>query len=525
MNKKYDYLVIGSGIAGLSFALKVANHGSVCIITKGELEESATKYAQGGIASVTYEPDTFEKHIKDTIIAGDKINNKETVRKVVETAPDRIKDLIEWGIEFDKKHQDKKEFDLHKEGGHSEFRILHVKDYTGKEIERKLIQRVKEHKNITVLEKHFAIEIITQHHLGEVVTHRRKDIECYGAYVLNLKTNKVITIAAKTTTMSTGGIGSTYQTTTNPTVATGDGIAMVYRAKGFVEGMEFVQFHPTALYNPQESPSFLITEAIRGYGAKLRTKDGNRFMYKYDERAELAPRDIVARAIDHEMKMHGNNCVYLDVTHKDAESTRQHFPNINKHCWALGIDITKDYIPVAPAAHYACGGIKVDKNACASINRLYAVGECASTGLHGANRLASNSLLEALVFADSASKHAINHINEYEIKSNIPRWNDEGTSLPEEMVLITQSRREVGELMSNYVGIVRSNLRLKRAFDRLELLYHETENLFDRSVVSKEICELRNVINIGYLVIIAAQERKESRGLHYTLDYPHKIED
>lgn len=524
MKRNYDFLVIGSGIAGLSFALKVAEHGSVCIVSKGKLEDTATKFAQGGISSVTYEPDNFKKHIDDTITAGVGINNKDIVKKVITEGPDRIKDLIDWGVEFDKKDDDSEKFDLHKEGGHSEHRILHVKDSTGKEIEHKLIERAKEHPKITLLEKHFAIEIITQHHLGEKVTHRRKDIECYGAYVLNLKTNRVKTISAKITTMATGGIGSTYQTTTNPTVATGDGIAMVYRAKGFVEGMEFVQFHPTALYNPQASPSFLITEAIRGYGALLRTKDGRRFMYKYDERAELAPRDIVARAIDSEMKARGERYVYLDVRHKEAETTRQHFPNIYKNCLALGIDITKDYIPVAPAAHYACGGIRVDENAKASINRLYAVGECASTGLHGANRLASNSLLEAVVFADRAAKDAIASISDIDFHSNIPRWNDDGTSLPEEMVLITQSRREVGDIMANYVGIVRSNLRLKRAFDRLELLYQETENLFDRSVVSKEICELRNAINIGYLVIIAAQKRKESRGLHYTLDYPYKNE-
>ena len=524
MNRKFDFLVIGSGIAGLSFALKVAEHGSVCIVSKGKLDDTATKFAQGGISSVTYAPDSFKKHIEDTMIAGVDINNKKIVKKVIEEGPDSVKNLIEWGVEFDKTKEDASVFDLHKEGGHCENRILHVKDYTGKEIENKLIDRVKEQPNITLFEKYFAVDIITQHHQGEKMTHRRQDIECYGAYVLNLRTNRVRSISAKVTTMATGGIGSTYQTTTNPTVATGDGIAMVYRAKGFVEGMEFIQFHPTALYNPQASPSFLITEAIRGYGAKLRTKDGKRFMYKYDERAELAPRDIVARAIDSEMKARGNRYVYLDVSHKDAETTRQHFPNIYKNCLSIGIDITKDYIPVAPAAHYACGGIKVDENACTSIRRLYAVGECASTGLHGANRLASNSLLEAVVFADSASKHAITKLKDYEWRLGIPKWNVEGTSLPEEMVLITQSRREVGELMSNYVGIVRSNLRLKRAFDRLELLYQETENLFDRSVVSKEICELRNVINIGYLVIIAAQERKESRGLHYTLDYPYKNE-
>jgi len=522
MNRKFDFLVIGSGIAGLSFALKVAKHGTVCIVSKEKLEDTSTQFAQGGISAVTYSPDTIEKHIQDTMIAGVDINNKDIVRKVVEEGPERIKDLINWGVEFDKTENDKDRFDLHKEGGHCEHRILHVKDFTGREIENKLIERVKEHPNITLFEKYFAVDIITQHHLGEKVTHRRKDIECYGAYVLNQKTNRVRTISAKVTTMATGGIGSTYQTTTNPTVATGDGVAMVYRAKGFVEGMEFIQFHPTALYDPQTSPSFLITEAIRGYGAQLRTKNGKRFMYKYDERAELAPRDIVARAIDNEMKARGERYVYLDVTHKDAETTRQHFPNIYEHCLTLGIDITKDYIPVAPAAHYACGGIKVDEHACASINRLYAIGECASTGLHGANRLASNSLLEAIVFSERAAKHAIKNMDTLDWRQGIPQWNDEGTSLPEEMVLITQSRREVGEMMSNYVGIVRSNLRLKRAFDRLELLYHETENLFDRSIVSKEICELRNVINIGYLVIIAAQKRKESRGLHYTLDYPSK---
>ena len=525
MNKKFDFLVIGSGIAGLSFALKVAKYGTVCIVSKGKLEDTATKFAQGGISTVTYAPDSFEKHIEDTMIAGVDINNKDIVKKVVQEGPDRIKDLIQWGVEFDKTEEDKTIFDLHKEGGHSAHRILHVKDFTGQEIQNKLIERVKEDPNITLYEKYFAIDIITQHHLGEKVTHRRKDIECYGAYVLNQKTNRVRIISAKITTMATGGIGSTYQTTTNPTVATGDGVAMIYRAKGLIDGMEFVQFHPTALYDPQASPSFLITEAIRGYGAKLRTKDGKRFMYKYDERAELAPRDIVARAIDSEMKTRGERYVYLDVSHKDAESTRQHFPNIYKHCLTLGIDITKDYIPVAPAAHYACGGIKVNQDACASIGQLYAIGECSATGLHGANRLASNSLLEAVVFAERAAKHAIENIKTINWQTGIPEWNDEGTSLPEEMVLITQSRREVGEMMSNYVGIVRSNLRLKRAFDRLELLYHETENLFDRSIVSKEICELRNVINIGYLVIIAAQKRKESRGLHYTLDYPCKNEN
>lgn len=322
--------------------------------------------------------------------------------------------------------------------------------------------------------------------------------------------------------MATGGIGNIYQTTTNPLIATGDGIAMVYRAKGTVSGMEFVQFHPTALFNPNERPSFLITEAMRGYGAVLKTKSGDCFMQRYDARGSLAPRDIVARAIDTEMKVNGDDYVCLDVTQEDADKTREHFPMIYKKCMEMGIDITKEMIPVAPAAHFLCGGIKVDMHARTSIRRLYAAGECASTGLHGANRLASNSLLEAIVYADLAAKDAMAQVESLKYEERIPSWNDEGTRLPEEMVLITQSQKEVGQIMSTYVGIVRSNLRLKRAFDRLDILYKETERLFVRSVVSKEICELRNIINTAYLVIKHAQERKESRGLHYTIDYPDK---
>ena len=340
--------------------------------------------------------------------------------------------------------------------------------------------------------------------------------------MLNQETNRVDTFLSKTTIIATGGVGNVYKTTTNPTVATGDGIAMVYRAKGEVSDMEFIQFHPTALYNPGERPSFLITEAMRGYGGVLRTKDGKEFMQKYDERKSLAPRDIVARAIDNEMKTRGDECVYLDVTHKDAEETKSHFPNIYSKCLSLGIDITKDYIPVAPAAHYLCGGIKVDLNACSSIKNLYAFGECACTGLHGGNRLASNSLIEAVVYADAAAKHAVEAIKNIELREDIPAWNDEGTTQPEEMVLITQSLREVEQLMSAYVGIVRSDLRLQRALDRLNILYKETENLFQRSVVTSQICELRNKINVGYLIIKQAMARKESVGLHYTIDYPPK---
>ncbi len=325
--------------------------------------------------------------------------------------------------------------------------------------------------------------------------------------------------------MATGGIGAVYQTTTNPAVATGDGIAMVARAKGEVKGMEFVQFHPTALYHPGARPSFLITEAMRGYGGKLKTLDGEEFMHKYDERGSLAPRDIVARAIDTEMKERGEEHVYLDVTHKDADETRRHFPTIHEKCLSFGIDITKEMIPVAPAAHYVCGGVLVNIHGESSIRRLYANGECACTGLHGANRLASNSLIEAVVFADASAKHAVPLFMNYPFQEDIPPWNAEGTTSPEEMVLITQSYREVGQIMSSYVGIVRSDLRLKRAMNRLNILFRETENLFQRSVVSRDICELRNIIKVGYMVIKQAMARKESRGLHYTIDYPERDPD
>jgi len=523
MVKKFDFLVIGSGIAGMSYALKVASKGKVAIICKTALEDANTFLAQGGIASVTNNlVDDFRKHIEDTLIAGAGLCDIQAVEKVVKDAPKQIDELIRWGVDFDKDEEGN--FDLHREGGHSEHRILHHKDNTGAEIQLSLIRAIKSHPNISVFEHHFAIEILTQHHLGVKITRHDDNIECYGAYILNQKTNHIHTFLSKVTMMATGGIGSVYQTTTNPTVATGDGIAMVYRAKGAVSDMEFIQFHPTALYHPGDRPSFLITEAMRGYGGILRTKDGDAFMQKYDERRDLAPRDIVARAIDNEMKNRGDDFVYLDVTHKNAEETKEHFPNIYQKCLEYGIDITVDYIPVAPAAHYLCGGITIDLNGCSSIKQLYAVGECARTGLHGANRLASNSLIEAVVYADAAAKHSLGIIESLTFNENIPLWNDEGTRSPEEMILITQSEKEIGQIMSAYVGIVRSNLRLKRAFDRLEILYRETENLFQRSTVSAQICELRNIINVGYLIISQAMLRKESRGLHYTIDYPRKNE-
>ncbi len=522
MEKRYDFLIIGSGIAGMSFALKVAQKGKVAILCKTNMDEANTHYAQGGIASVTKATDNFEDHVVDTLIAGDGWCDEKVVRKVVEGAPEQIRQLLSWGVDFDKNAEGN--FDLHKEGGHSDFRILHHKDNTGEEIQDSLIKAVKKHPNIDIYDQHFAIEIITQHHLGQLVKHTTPNIECYGAYVLDIRTNHVETFLSKITMICTGGIGNIYQTTTNPSVATGDGISMVYRAKGLVDDMEFVQFHPTALYHPGDRPSFLITEAMRGYGGILRNKKGESFMERYDPRGSLAPRDVVARSIDTEMKRTGDECVYLDVTHKDPEVTKREYPTIYNKCLSLGIDITKQLIPVAPAAHYFCGGIKVDMNARTTINRLYAAGECACTGLHGANRLASNSLIEAVVYADAAAKDSVKLLPTLTWNEEVPEWNDEGTSLNEEMVLITQSEKEVNQIMQAYVGIVRSNLRLKRAYDRLELLYKETESLFQRSVVSKEICELRNIINTAYLVIKFAMQRKESRGLHYTIDYPKRNE-
>ena len=520
MIKEFDFLVIGSGIAGMSFALKVAHKGKVALICKTELEEANTFFAQGGIASVTNTlVDNFDKHIEDTMIAGDWISDRAAVEKVVREAPGQIKELIDWGVDFDK--NDKGDFDLHKEGGHSEFRILHHKANTGAEIQESLIRAVKTHPNIEIFNRHFAVEIITQHHMGIIVPRHTPGIKCYGAYVLNEDTGEVDTFLSKVTLMATGGVGAVYRNTTNPLVATGDGIAMVYRAKGLVQDMEFIQFHPTALYHPGDRPCFLITEAMRGYGAVLRNMGGEEFMQKYDPRLSLAPRDIVARAIDSEMKQRGDDHVYLDVTHKDPEETKKHFPNIYEKCLSLGIDITKDYIPVAPAAHYLCGGIKVNLNGESSINRLYAVGECSCTGLHGGNRLASNSLIEAVVYADAAAKHALSVLDRYEFNHEIPEWNAEGTVTNEEMVLITQSMKEVNQIMGAYVGIVRSDLRLKRAWVRLDMIYEETEDLFKRSKASRAICELRNMVNVGYLITRQAIERKESRGLHYTIDYPH----
>ncbi|HLO59106.1 MAG TPA: L-aspartate oxidase [Bacteroidales bacterium] len=520
MEHQYDFLVIGSGLAGLAYALQVAEHGKVAVVTKSSFSDTNTSYAQGGIAAVTSEIDNFDKHINDTLIAGDGLCNRKVVEMVVREGPEQIKKLIQWGTEFDRENTGK--YNLAREGGHSEYRIFHHKDNTGFEIQSALSDKVKKHPNIDVFEHFFAIDIITQHHMGKLVKRYFSDIECYGAYVLDLNEGTIHKFLARVTLMATGGIGNLYHITTNPLIATADGIAMVYRAKGIIDNMEFVQLHPTALYNPGERPNFLITEALRGHGAILRNHKGEDFMPRYDIRGSLAPRDIVSRAIDNEMKTSGDEYVFLDCTHLDGEDVKNSFPNIFEKCMSLGIDIRTQMIPVVPAAHFLCGGIRVDMNGCSSIQRLYAAGECSSTGLHGANRLASNSLLEAMVYADKAARQALNSFKQYSIQENIPDWNDEGTTHTEEMVLITQNFKEVQQIFSYYVGIVRSNIRLKRAMDRLWIIFNETEELFATSKLSQKLCELRNMINAGYLIIKAAQQRKESRGLHYTIDYPLK---
>ncbi len=519
MRHEIDFLVIGSGIAGLSFALKVAEHGKVCILTKTNASEGSTKYAQGGIAAVMYDTDSFDKHIADTLVAGDGICNREVVEMTIREAPDRIRELVQYGVNFDRDGGGR--FDLHREGGHSEYRILHHKDNTGAEIERGLLQAVKSHPNIDLKENQFAIDLITQHHLGVRVTKHTPGIECYGAYALNCESQEIDTYLAKVTLLATGGMGNVYTTTTTPIISTGDGVAMVHRARGVLSDMEFVQFHPTSLYNPSEKPAFLITEALRGAGAILKDYNGNEFMQKYDGRLSLAPRDIVARAIDNEMKLAGVDHLYLDARHIDRNELINGFPTIYAKCLEQGINITKDMIPVRPAAHYQCGGITVDKNGLSSIKHLYAAGECSCTGLHGGNRLASNSLLEAVVYAHNAAMAAIEELKNSKftiINSQIPDWNAEGMVLNEEMVLITQTKKELQEIMSNYVGIVRSDLRLQRAFDRLNLIFRETEDLYNRSVLTEELSELRNLIACAYLITKMARARRENRGLHYSID-------
>lgn len=518
MRFKVDFLVIGSGIAGLSYALKVADYGKVCVLTKSDASECSTKYAQGGIAAVMYDNDSYEKHINDTLIAGAGLCDLESVKITITESTDRIKELIEWGTNFDKKQTGL--YDLAKEGGHSEYRILHHRDNTGFEIERALLKKVRSHPNVIIKENQYTIDIITQHHLGQEVNRRRDDIRCFGAYVLDKKTNTIDTYLSKVTMLCTGGNGNVYSTTTSPLIATGDGQAMVHRAKGKLRHMEFIQFHPTSLFNPREKPSFLITEAMRGAGGILKNMSGEPFMDKYDKRGSLAPRDIVARAVNAEMTRRGDEHEYLDCRGISKDEIMRHFPNIYAKCLEIGINITQEMIPIIPAAHYCCGGIEVDQYSRTSIKNLYASGECSCTGLHGANRLASNSLLESLVYSHRAYLDSIKKISETDFCDQVPNWDSEGMVLNEELSLITQSVKEVQQIMTNYVGIVRSDLRLRKAFTRMKLIYEETEELYNKSVLTPQLCELRNLIANSYLIIKMAEQRKESVGLHYSIDYP-----
>ena len=521
---QYDVLVIGSGIAGLTYSLKISEYlrknspdSMICILTKGEEDETNTKYAQGGVAVVTdFFKDSYEKHIQDTIKAGAEISDLGVVEMVIKEGPARISEIIEWGTEFDKNEAG--EYDLGKEGGHSAHRVLHHKDVTGFEIENKLLRKVHNSSNIKLLKNHFAINLLTQHQLGEDQPKGSEDIECYGVYALNEKTSQIHKIISKITVLATGGLGQVYYHTTNPKIATGDGVAMANEAGAVIENMEFIQFHPTALFNPAERPSFLITEAVRGYGGVLKTISGEEFMSKYDERGSLASRDIVARAIDLELKKSGEEHVCLDCRHLDMAGFKKRFPKIYDKCLSLGIDPAVSMIPVIPTAHYACGGIKTDKWGKTSIKNLYAIGEVASTGLHGANRLASNSLLEALVFAHNCFMDSSAVIHRIHLRNDLPDWDAEGTIFPREKVLITHKKKELQNLMSDYVSIVKSNIRLEEAMKRLKIISEETENLYIKEMLSPQLCELRNLVNVAYLIIKAAMDRKENKGLHFNID-------
>ncbi|MEI1279975.1 L-aspartate oxidase [Leptospira venezuelensis] len=509
---KTDFLVIGSGITGLFQALKLSNVGQTVIVTKKSDYESNTNYAQGGIASVFAQGDKFEDHVKDTLESGAGLCDPEAVRVLVKEGPPLVKELLEYGVPFNLNQEG--EFDLHREGGHGTNRIVHAHDRTGHEIEKTLLQIVKQNPNIQILEYHTVVDLITPHHL------KKKGLICFGAYVLSNQTEEIIPILAKKTIIASGGAGQVYSHTTNPKIATGDGVACAYRAGAEIRNMEFYQFHPTSLYH-EKGDSFLISEAVRGKGAVLLGMDGEPFMKKYHPMADLATRDIVARAIDAEMKKSGDPHVWLDISHKPAAEIKEAFPSIYAKCLELGIDITTDPIPVVPAAHFMCGGIATDLWGKTRIENLFAAGEASCTGVHGGNRLASNSLLECLVFsnriAEEIRKNPPNFLPEHD---QIPAWDKEGLVNTEEWVLISHDLSEIKNTMSNYVGIVRSNLRLERAKRRMDLIYAEVRDYYNRTIVTNPLLELRNLVLVAELIIRSALARHESRGLHYSTDYP-----
>ena len=510
-----DFLVIGSGIAGLSYALKVADRGTVTIVTKREISETATNLAQGGIASVFSTEDSFASHVQDTMVAGAWLSHEDIVRLVVEAGPEAIRDLIAWGVQFTKKADDS--YDLTREGGHSKRRILHAQDITGREIERALVEAVLQHPRITVMENHIAVDLITE---AKLTKQQGQANRCLGAYVLDIAKGEVVTFGARITVLATGGAGKVYLYTCNPDVATGDGLAMAYRAGATIANMEFMQFHPTTLYHPN-AKSFLISEAVRGEGAILRRRDGTAFMSRYHELKDLAPRDIVARAIDNEMKVHGDDCVFLDITHRTADYIRERFPNIHETCLSYGIDMTREPIPVVPAAHYLCGGVRVDTWGESDIANLFAIGEVACTGLHGANRLASNSLLEGAVFGKRAAQRSLERLAEAPQRfPAIKAWDSGSATNSDEEVVVAHNWDEIRRCMWNYVGIVRSSKRLVRALRRIQMIQEEIADYYWDFIITSDLIELRNIATVAELIIRCALTRRESRGLHFTIDHP-----
>lgn len=512
--QQFDVLIIGSGLAGLTVALKVASEKKVCLVSKRKINDNSSSWAQGGIAAVLRDDDSIEAHIQDTLIAGAGLCDQEVTRQVVSHAKETVEWLIAQGVPFTREEDDSG-YHLTREGGHSHRRIIHAADSTGHAVQKTLAEQVLSHPNITVLEDHIAVDLITSRKLGLAVPDSNP--ACLGAYVLNNKTGKVMTIAAQNTVLATGGAGKVYLYTTNPDVSTGDGIAMAWRVGCRVANMEFVQFHPTCLFHPK-AKSFLITEAVRGEGGILKLPDGKQFMSQHDERGELAPRDVVARAIDFEMKKRGLDCVFLDISHKPADFVISHFPTIYRRCMELGIDITKEPIPVVPAAHYSCGGVMTDQNGRTDLNHLYAIGETACTGLHGANRLASNSLLECMVFGQAAAKEILAQAPSPIV--NLPYWDESRVTDADEEVIITHNWNELRRTMWNYVGIVRTNKRLTRAMHRIQMLRDEVHEFYSNFRVSNNLIELRNLLQVAELIVRSAMERHESRGLHYSKDYP-----